>query len=91
LEIEVHNEIVNILNNFQNTRSMSVLEHDYILDFADPSEPQHGSQIVEYITAADKMKTILNLKNALLMIKAAFLLGNTVDTFDTNRHTSLSI
>jgi len=50
LEIQVHDKIVNILNNFQNTRSMSVLKHNYVLDFADPSEPQ----IVEYITAAEK-------------------------------------
>jgi len=51
LEIEVPNEIVNILNNFQNTCSMSVI-HDYVLDFADSSEP-HGLQI-EYIIAAEK-------------------------------------
>jgi len=39
LEIKVHNKIVNILNNFQNTLPVSVLEHDYVLDFADSSEP----------------------------------------------------
>ncbi|XP_011684673.1 PREDICTED: uncharacterized protein LOC105448012 [Wasmannia auropunctata] len=47
LEIEVHDEIVNILNNFQNTHSL-LLEHHYELDFDDPSEP-HEPQIVEYI------------------------------------------
>jgi len=50
-EIEVHNEIQNILQNFQNVRSVSLFEHDYVLEFADPSEP-HGAQVVEYITPA---------------------------------------
>jgi len=53
LEIKVLNEIINILNNFQNICSVLVLEHDYVLDFADLSE-LHGPQI-EYITAAEEM------------------------------------
>lgn len=52
-EIEVHNEIQSILQNIQNTRSVLLLEHDYVLDFDDPSEP-HEAQVVEYITAAEK-------------------------------------
>ncbi|RLU26745.1 hypothetical protein DMN91_000542 [Ooceraea biroi] len=50
-EIEVHNEIRDILQNLQDVRSS--FEHDYVLDFADPSEP-HGAQIVEYIMPAEK-------------------------------------
>jgi len=52
-EIEIHNEIRDILQNVQNTRSILLLEHDYVLDFADPSEPR-GAQVVEYITAVEK-------------------------------------
>jgi len=53
LEIEVHNEIQNILQNFQNVHSVSLFEHDYVLEFADPSEP-HGAQVVENITPAEE-------------------------------------
>jgi len=52
-EIEVHNEIQHILQNFQNVRSVSLFENDYVLEFADPSEP-HGAQVVEYITPAEE-------------------------------------
>ncbi|RLU17839.1 hypothetical protein DMN91_010077 [Ooceraea biroi] len=50
-EIEVYNEIRDILQNLQDVHSS--FEHDYVLDFADPSEP-HGAQVVEYITPAEK-------------------------------------
>ncbi|XP_032682282.1 uncharacterized protein LOC116849335 isoform X2 [Odontomachus brunneus] len=52
-EIEMHNEIHDIIQNFLNVHSVSLIEHDYVLDFADPSEP-HGAQVVEYITAAEE-------------------------------------
>ena len=53
LEIEAHNKIHKILKNCQDVRSISLFEHDYVLDFADPSEP-HEAQVVEYITPAEK-------------------------------------
>src|SRR5436190_1637788 len=52
-EIEVYNEIHDIIQNFQNVNSVSLIEHDYVLDFADPSEP-HGAHVVEDITAAEE-------------------------------------
>lgn len=56
-EIEIHNEIRNILQNYQDVNSVSFFEHDYMLDFAmiDPSEP-HGAQDVNYITSVEKEK-----------------------------------
>nr|XP_012217798.1 PREDICTED: uncharacterized protein LOC105669421 [Linepithema humile] len=51
-EIEIHNEIRNMLQNFQNVHSVSLFEHDYVLDFVEPSDP-HGAQIVECITVAE--------------------------------------
>ncbi|XP_039312536.1 uncharacterized protein LOC120359377 [Solenopsis invicta] len=53
VEIKVHNEIKNILQKAQDTRSVILIDHDYVLDFEDPSEP-HSTQVVEHITPADK-------------------------------------
>lgn len=52
-DIEVHNEIRDILQKCQDVRSVSLFEHDYVLDFDDLSEP-HEAQVVEYITPAEK-------------------------------------
>ena len=52
-EIEVHNEIHDILQKCQDVRSVSLFEHDYVLDFEDLSEP-HEAQVVEPITPAEK-------------------------------------
>lgn len=46
-EIDLHNELRDIIQNFQNMDHVTSIEHDYVLDFADPSEP-HGVQFVEY-------------------------------------------
>ena len=53
VEMEVHNEICDIIKKFQNIHSLPLIEHDYVLDFADPSEP-HGAQVVEYIMPAEE-------------------------------------
>ena len=53
VETEVHNEIRDIIKKFQNIHFLLLIEHDYELDFADPSEP-HGAQVVEYIMPAEE-------------------------------------
>jgi len=53
MEIEVHDEIRNILQKFQDTRSVVLIDSDYVLDFDDPSEP-HSAQVVDYITPEEK-------------------------------------
>ena len=53
VEMEVHNEIRDIIKKFQNIHSLPLIEHDYVLDFADPSEP-HGAQVVEHIMPAEE-------------------------------------
>jgi len=53
VEIEVHDEIKNILQKAQDTRSVILIDHDYVLDFEDPSEP-HSTQVVEHITPPEK-------------------------------------
>lgn len=51
-EIEVH-DIRNTLQNFQNVRSISlfifIIKHDYILDFADPSESHRVTGVLVYL------------------------------------------
>lgn len=47
-EIEVH-DIRNTLQNFQNVRSVSLFKHDYILDFADPSESHKVTGALVYL------------------------------------------
>ena len=53
VETELHNEIRDIIKKFQNIHSLPLIEHDYVLDYADPSEP-HGAQVVEYIMPAEE-------------------------------------
>ena len=53
VETELHNEIRDIIKKFQNIHSLALIEHDYVLDYADPSEP-HGAQVVEYIMPAEE-------------------------------------
>ena len=53
VEMEVHNEIRDIIKKFQNIHSLPLIEHDYVLEFADPSEP-HGAQVVEHIMPAEE-------------------------------------
>lgn len=53
MEIEIHDEIRNILQNVHDTHSVILIDHDYVLDFDDPSEP-HSTQVVENITPEEK-------------------------------------
>ena len=53
VETELHNEIRDIIKKFQNIHSLPLIEHDYVLDYADPSEPR-GAQVVEYIMPAEE-------------------------------------
>lgn len=58
-------KIYDTITNFQNTYFISSIEHDYILEFTNSSEP-YSSEIVDYIISTEEEKDIFDSEECIV-------------------------